>query len=68
MTLNYIGEAPILEILGIVFIDITPRYALIQSGNTYEDSIRGSNKSIWKLFVLDRNTSYITVCERLQKL
>ena len=52
-------EVPALGSLEYSFIAITPRSTLTQSGSTCWGFIYGSNSSVWKLFVLDRNTWYL---------
>ena len=53
------GEAPVLDLGRVwsqIFITITPRSTLTWNDNTRKSSIFGSNRSVWKLFVLDNNT------------
>ena len=47
-----------LECVKYLFIVITPRSTLTFSGSTCKGPIYGSNKSVWKLLVLDRNSWY----------
>ena len=54
-----------LDCVEYLFIGIT----LSRNGNTCQGPICGSNRSVQKLFVLDRNTwCYITTCKKPKKL
>ena len=48
---------------GVSLLDIIPRTTLTQSRNIFQGPIYRSNRSIWKLLVLDKNAWYqVTVC------
>ena len=55
ITLNYI-QLYCYVVWYYPFTDITPSSTLIRNGSTCYNLINGSNRSIWKLLILDRNT------------
>ena len=68
MTLNCIwwwgSSSVVLLSVEHLFIGIIPRFTLTRSGSICLDPVYESNRSIWKLFVLDRNTWFhITECK-----
>ena len=58
-------EAPLLASGEYPFIALALRSTLIQNGRTCYGSIYESNRSVWKLFICDRNMgNCITVCKK----